>query len=297
MSWILEHLQVIHSPKGSPTPSSAYVGAPAFSVFETCMRKLHLRFSLERPVLQLGDSLHQGESAYQFLLEVICGLHSSVVGETEVFGQFKSFLKGQLETSDQMDQWSSLSQILLTDCKEVRDRNLKGLGGNSYGSLLRKHLKNFSHIEILGAGALVQDVLPWISKDNKFLTIRSRNSHKSQQRLQNFSEKLHFVHWNEPFSKNRKALIIAAPLSDDEVLELVQDAAREDLMVFDMRDLNAKKLPFSGLTLKELCSHLESDSEKINQAKALSVVDIRKKSMARMNSTQNRPYGWEDFCF
>jgi glutamyl-tRNA reductase len=295
MSWVLEHLQIIHAPKGATSTPITHL--PSFSLFETCMRRIFIRFSHLTPELSAPNStLFTGELAYQFLLQVICGLHSQVVGETEVLGQFKVFLKNQTEMTPQSSQWSALSQMLLTDCKEVRDKNLKSLGGNSYGSVLRKHLRQCTELEIWGAGALVQEILPWIAKDNRSVCIRSRNKQRSQEQFHELSENLSFVEWNHELSATLQAIVIAAPLSNAQILAMIPEGLASRVIVFDMRDKESEKLFLKGYNLAELCETLELDTQKIQQAKTLSINHIFEKSKMRFNSTQNRPYGWEDFC-
>ena len=66
---------------------------PAFC-WQTCIRQIALidESQLEnvRPTLLRGDEIYHEDVGYRFLLEVICGLHSPLIGETEVYGQFKN---------------------------------------------------------------------------------------------------------------------------------------------------------------------------------------------------------------
>src|SRR5215216_7146041 len=61
--------------------------------WQTCLRRivfLHRnepRTFADKP----GTQTYFGRDAYQFLLEVICGLHSPLVGENAVMGQFRKF--------------------------------------------------------------------------------------------------------------------------------------------------------------------------------------------------------------
>ena len=69
--------------------------------------------------------------AYRLLLEILCGLRSPMVGETQVMGQFKAFLA----SLDREHAWvNRVGQRLLTDARDVRTRHLQGLGSRSYGS-------------------------------------------------------------------------------------------------------------------------------------------------------------------
>src|SRR5436190_7341524 len=64
--------------------------------------------------------IFRGREAYQFLLEVICGLNSPIVGETAVMGQFKEF---SLHAKFPRHQWGSflrqLTSNLMLDAKRI----------------------------------------------------------------------------------------------------------------------------------------------------------------------------------
>ena len=82
--------------------------------WQTCLRRIlflnasdhaELIRSLEageivRPVVEV----FRGQQAYEFLLEVICGLNSPIVGETAVMGQFKEFLQHANDEQGHADQ-------------------------------------------------------------------------------------------------------------------------------------------------------------------------------------------------
>jgi hypothetical protein len=138
--------------------------------FATCLRHIVIgdadKLEVTREFLNGEDSVLFGEAAYRFLLQVICGLHSPLVGETEVYGQFKQAVATfPLPTTPVGKQLERLFQSLLADAKKIREAHLQDLGSQSYGSLLRRELKGLSRIRILGAGHLVQEILPWLSKD------------------------------------------------------------------------------------------------------------------------------------
>src|SRR2546430_17223167 len=99
--------------------------------------------------------IFRGQQAYAFLLEVICGLNSPIVGETAVMGQFKEFL---LNAKFPKTSWGNflrqLATNLMIDAKRVRARNLQGIGSQSYGSLVRQHVKGLPAVAVLGSGKL-----------------------------------------------------------------------------------------------------------------------------------------------
>ena len=69
----------------------------------TCQRTLIAdvldgKESLEFYLKNLPYALNQ-KDAYQFLLEVVCGIKSKLVGESEIVGQFKEGFEKYLESS------------------------------------------------------------------------------------------------------------------------------------------------------------------------------------------------------
>ena len=65
------------------------------ALFETCLRKIYFfdeDAEIRTELLEKKIKFYQGSEALQRLLEVLCGLHSRVLGETEIFGQFKKFI-------------------------------------------------------------------------------------------------------------------------------------------------------------------------------------------------------------
>src|SRR6266536_5491780 len=123
--------------------------------WQTCLRRsLFLNSNDNRPVIEAAEvgkmvpptvEVFRGQEAYRFLLEVICGLNSPIVGETAVMGQFKEFL---LDAKFAKTSWGNflrqLATNLMIDAKRVRACHMQGIGSQSYGSLVRHHGKGMS---------------------------------------------------------------------------------------------------------------------------------------------------------
>ena len=131
--------------------------------FATCLRSIVISEDFGLPDVLEDYEFYQGRQAYGFLLEVVCGLHSPMIGETEIFGQFKDFVcKNKNEFNSEMNH---IVSHLLQEAKKIRNDFLQNLGCTSYGSLLRKHLRSGNRdIHMIGAGSLSQDILPWFYK-------------------------------------------------------------------------------------------------------------------------------------
>jgi glutamyl-tRNA reductase len=111
--------------------------------FQTCLR--HLVIASVSAELTSSDEVLVGHDIYRFLLEVICGLRSSLIGETEVYGQFRTAVQLFHGPSSPWGlQATKIFRALFEDAKRIRGEHLKDLGSQSYGSLLRRELREHS---------------------------------------------------------------------------------------------------------------------------------------------------------
>src|SRR5262245_2537883 len=141
--------------------------------WQTCLRCISfLHRSEQGPQISSGKhglEIYRGREAYEFLLEVICGLHSPLVGENAVMGQFRKFrTSGAFPGTTWGKFLRDLTTDLLVDARQVRHHHLQNLGSQSYGSLIRKHLKGQSSVAVLGAGSLAREILPWLTEARVF---------------------------------------------------------------------------------------------------------------------------------
>ena len=96
--------------------------------WQTCLRRiLFLNANDNRALIEAAEDqlvpptveIFRAQEAYRFLLEVICGLNSPIVGETAVMGQFKEFL---LQAKFPKTPWGTflrdLSTNLMIDASE-----------------------------------------------------------------------------------------------------------------------------------------------------------------------------------
>src|SRR5437660_360192 len=117
---------------------------PGSATWRTCLREVVFDDAIEHaPAVSRGDGkfLIEGE-AYRTVLEILCGLQSPMLGETQVMGQFKAFPA----TLGRDQAWlNRLGQRLLGDAREVRTLHLQGLGSRSYGSAVRRYLADCGH--------------------------------------------------------------------------------------------------------------------------------------------------------
>lgn len=193
----LAELQVLHLDAAAfqvqPGDLVAAGGAGQAWVIGTCQRTVIVATGHEART-QIAQRLpavaraqgFSGAEAYAFLLRFACGLESRLVGETEIFGQIKeswrTFSAVPSALSRQFDSWV---QSLFQDTKEVRARQLSGLGSASYGSQVRRLLgaATAGPTLLVGAGQLAQAVAPWLETCELVLWNRTTDKARELARL------------------------------------------------------------------------------------------------------------------
>ncbi len=133
----------------------------------------------------LGEcDLHQGPNAYRFLLEVLLGLKSQVVGEYEIVGQFRKAYQDFSKESNLQTGLLTLLEKLLKDAKEVRTKHLLNIGQQTYASITRRlcqtRIPAGSKVLLVGSGELAHDFIRIATK--KFdVTIMARNTVRASE--------------------------------------------------------------------------------------------------------------------
>jgi hypothetical protein len=149
-------------------------------LLDTCLRRL--AFGLvprpaALPALLDGGELLVGRDAYRLLLEVATGLRSAVAGETNVFGQLREAIARFQRDGDagEVRRLRPLLDQLLRDTREIRQQALEGIGGHSYGSLVRRLLaaRSDDRVLFIGAGELTRSMLPLFRQPETALWNRS----------------------------------------------------------------------------------------------------------------------------
>jgi len=259
----------------------------------TCLRSIIVTDQEGFPDSLKKHDFMKGEVAYEFLLRVICGLDSPLLGETEILGQFKEFLK-----SNQNSFSGPIQQVLnnLTrDAKKIRSQFLQNLGCTSYGSLLRKELRGRKfQLSILGAGSLAQDIFPWFAKTGNKVRVITRNPSKYNNLLEDHENiELHsFENLSE--HKSSGVLVIAAPLKAQWIQDNL-DLSQFD-MIFDLRgDSHSDKIQSRNVTsLKSLFDSIEMNKRQAAQTKEKAMSAIKEQANHLLLQERPRPFGWDD---
>ncbi len=230
-----------------------------------------------------------GPSIFSHLLEVVCGLQSSIVGETEIQGQFRKFLETEayIENSPLLHLRPLFNEIV-AKAKVVRERHLRELGSQSYPSIVRRLCQKETRLTFLGGGLLVEDMLPWLK--TKSIDVHTRSA-------KNFAfENVTSKSMQEQLAGD--VLIVAAPMTNDEIQALC--ANQEFRLVLDFRgeakfDETVESKGWGQyFHLEQLAAQLEKDLVKAKEKVADALVDIREFAEERDKKMIIRPQGWDD---
>lgn len=281
----------------------------AVFVWQTCLRQISLidEKTLEnlRPILAFGDEIYHGDAAYRFLLQVICGLHSPLIGETEVYGQFKNAVQN---FGFPLTPWGTrlrrFFKTVFEEAKKIRQENLEDLGSQSYGSVVRRELKDLRQIHVLGAGQLVQEILPWILNEKREIRISARSPDRAHAALSvamgdSVSAKQISVHeLVDPCWFPIEALIVAAPIEVERILSWLGE--QRPKLIIDLRaDSNAaqfKDYAERCLSLTDIFGRISENQTLIEQRKLAALAMIEASAVERSFHVEYRPFGWEDVC-
>lgn len=273
---------------------------PQALVWKTCLREiaiLDVRHFRSEDLLA-GDELYTREDSYRFLLEVICGLHSPVLGETEVLGQFKSFAQRAMEgpAARCTAPWI---QRLIADAKRIRTNHLTGLGGRSYGHLAHSNLAACSRIIVLGAGHLAQEVLPWFS-DHRVEVFCRRPEAASELTSRHAEARIHSMDDSISAENTATGLIIAAPMSAAEIADWVRDRAVTIETIVDLRGESPNDpLAIASVRVihfQDILDDLETNCRFANGRVERARREIQQKALEFWDRYEIRPFGWEDLC-
>lgn len=156
-----------------------------FPVFRlnTCQRQL-IMFSKEDYVNSNNNfEFFNGEEGYKFLLEVLCGMQSKVIAESEIVSQFKEAYQGYLSSSERDPRIIRILEKLLKDAKEIRTNYLIGVGQKTYAAIARKIILKEQYskrVLVVGTGNLSIDIINQLKKRFDQIYVTGRNSESVQ---------------------------------------------------------------------------------------------------------------------
>jgi glutamyl-tRNA reductase len=283
---------VNRAPGVQPIPS----GTP---IWRTCLREV--AFADEPDGIARADDeqrpLVEGE-AYRLVLEILCGLQSPMLGETQVMGQFKSFLA----LLGQDDAWlNRLGQRLLADAREIRTRHLQGLGSRSYGSAVRRHLAGVQHAVLIGTGKLAQEVLPFLADHERSVDHWGRAADAPGSTPDAATRVTYrLLDHVDAFAGSSvpAALVIAAPVPSA-VIDRVAARYSGLLCVIDLRgELDVAPLRAAApiITLQDLFAQMRATHGSAARHVEAARAEIQSRSRRYELRDELRPFGWDDLC-
>ncbi|EMO13668.1 glutamyl-tRNAGlu reductase, N-terminal-like domain protein [Leptospira santarosai str. CBC523] len=281
-------LQVYHSTQ----KDRENVKIPGSYFWTTCMRTIWIadsRIHGEPSVLPATLEKYNGYDGYRFMLEVVSGLHSRLLGETEVLAQFRDKFKNpSLPTSAFGEYLGKFRDSLIQDSRSIRSRYLQNIGEQSYGGLANKYLKDRSSVSLLGTGQLAEKILPWLK--NRNVTLVGRNEKRLLELSKRFdvSVKL-LVDWKP----SEEAIVIAAPLD----LSSYLDSIASGVVVVDFREIPLEeKWPdrVSYVSFAEMLDSLRETEERTLHIRERIQPALDKLVEERELETRQFIFGWED---
>jgi glutamyl-tRNA reductase len=276
-----------------PTTQPIPPGSPTW---RTCLREVSFTDAQSRRTDARTRGLHLTEGeAYRFLLEILCGLQSPMLGETQIMGQFKSFL-GALGRDE---AWlNRLGQRLLTDAREVRTKHLQGLGSRSYGSAVRRFVSGARHAVIIGTGKLAAEVLPFLADDGRTVDQWGRSDEGVSTGYASLTYRTLDQVSPAAGTSVPTTLVIAAPVASD-VVDRIAALYPTLQFVVDLRgETGSDPLQVNApvVTLQDLFNQMEAANKFAASRVAAARSDIAARSRQYALREELRPFGWDDLC-
>lgn len=298
---MIENLTICHVKKGSGEKAST-LSPDAWSLFETCQRKIYISMI---PDIDLSETkaeyIEQGEFAYLTLLNVLCGMESRIVGETEVFGQFKLFVNNEeFAVHRWFKQFQRIAQDLIADVKDVRHHCMQGTGHRSYGSIIQTYVKDYHSLAIIGGGHLVQKTLPYLNNSSHQISIFLRSPIKAKALPERLMKNVTvFALAGQTVQHDFQGLIIAAPIKSEQIETWLKPINAKPSTIVDLRDKNGdRKIDVDShiVTLEDIFTNLKTTSKIFANRVAKAKVRIQVIVKERSSTRYFRPFGWEDIC-
>ena len=268
--------------------------APAFAngtpVWRTCVRQVAL-VDDPRAIPPQAEAWHN-EAAYAHLLEVVCGLHSPVIGETEVLHQFKVFADALAKDHP---EWRDLCTRLMADARTIRATYLIGLGSRSYGSAVRRHVHACSRVAVVGTGMLAREIVPFVARGDRSIDLWGRRAECGIEAAGLTYRRLDAPHER---IEQSAAIVIAAPIAATAIAALARRYANVTALI----DLRAEGVddpppPIAPIvTLADIFAEFDAAARGTADRVAHARAAIAQCARAFAGRARLNPSGWHDLC-
>jgi glutamyl-tRNA reductase len=270
---------------------------PGVPVWRTCLREVLFGQAAEQFSSTTGSTLLDGK-AYRLLLEILCGLQSPMIGETQVVAQFKGFLAGL----PQEHAWiRRTGQRLLADARQVRTAHLQGLGSRSYGTAVSRCIEPSETPVLIGTGKLAADILPYLAEPGRTVHQWGRKPAALPGVLYRTLDSLDSF----PGTGLPAVIVVAAPAPASTIAR-VAAAYRGLSRVVDLRaeaeadpvvPLVRRSLGEGGtITLRDLFALMDDANRFVLIQIEAARAEIADRSRRYEQRDEVRPFGWDDLC-
>lgn len=278
-------------------------------VLKTCQRTLILG-SGKLPFYHLEDQndirdMFNGDQAYIFLLETICGLKSEVLAEYEVVGQFKEAYQEYAKLPFRNTNTLTLLEKLFQDSKKIRTEHLTEIGQLSYAGIARKMVHsrmNEGDVLVVGSGTLSVDLIKLLKKKHRvFLT--ARNTERVTELCLEHS--IDMVPWLN-YNIYKKFDSVVNTIGSDVILfneEFFQDFSRSNAndskLFIDLGSPSVIKTHLSEssgiLRLEDIFRQsAKMNIEKMEKIRCAKESIVKLCEIRRRNFSMSHPFGWEE---
>lgn len=277
-------LRVVQQPPNAP------VFGPDTVVWRTCVRQV--AFLDDHAAIPHGIAAWHDEAAYTHLLEVVCGLHSPIVGETEVLHQFKVFADA-LPT--ELSALRDLCARVMADARTIRARHLVGLGSRSYGSAVRRYVRASGRIAMIGTGVLAREIVPFLLRADRVIDLWGRRRECAIEGPGLTYRRLESAH---PAIAQPSSLVIAAPVSAAAIAQFATRYASIDVVIDLRAEGEQDPLPLIAplITLADVFADLQQAAHAIEARVVAATEEIRQCARAYTTRVKLNPSGWHDLC-
>ena len=266
----------------------ADAGKSASLVWRTCVREVG--FVEHRSSIPPGVGALHDEAAYAHLLEVICGLESPMIGETEVMHQFKVFAAG---LPPEQSLFRDLCQSLLVDARQVRAQHLVGLGSRTYGSAVRRLVHDCERVALVGTGMLATEILPFLSGAH-FVDVWGR-----RDAFDAGFDSVSYRRFDADLCADQPAAIVVAAPVDSTLIRTVAARYRRVELLIDLRAEGAQEPPppiAPIVTLADVFAGVAETSRAVEARVVAAREDIRRRARTHATRAKLNPSGWHDLC-
>ena len=272
-------------------PQAAASDSP-WPVFRTCRREITF---VDGAVTPPPDAERlSGEDAYTHLLQVICGLDSPIVGETEVMHQFRVFVDA---LGCEHHGLQTLGRRLLADARAIRAQHLIGLGSRSYGSAVRRHVRDCDRVAVIGTGMLCRDILPFVINERRLVDVYGRRPAFDSTHASICYHRLDQIAPNQVLD-GHTALVVAAP-AEAALIARVGRRYAALACVIDLRgETDAEPVPPMApiVALADVFNDMQRAAQAAERRVAAAKAEIARHARAFATRVILNPSGWHDLC-